>query len=345
MRPLVSDSDRRVSICPWSARKLTQLKETEPYDALLASVGYERRSRSITAALGEIPDRAVAVEFRAPQTKTYQDSLRWFKKRDVQVNQEWNEKFLPWLHGWLVEIATSHQEARVAIDISSMNRPRIAAVVQALSEFPVDRRLLVDLLYAPSEFMPPDELPVGVLTLRPVSSFFAGQLRPQPSPVALAGLGYEPHKAAGVFDSLEIRRVIAYVPVGPHPDFHDAVVVANEGLLKGPEEPQQVDYDVLDPFECLMRLDGRVHGLLQAGDVPALVPLGPKIFALNECLVAAMHYPHVSVWRASFDTSETAVPRKDEGWVCGITVALAPALPSTDEIEGTETFPGTKGDG
>lgn len=338
MKPLVSDHQRRVSIFPWPARKLKELKEAEPYDALLGSVGYELRSRAITRALGRLPHEAVAVEFENPQTRTYCESREWFQKRGARINQEWNEKFLPWLRAWLLEIASAHPEARVAIDISSMNRPRIAAVVQVLSELPAQIRLVVDLLYAPSQYSPPKNLPVGVLSLRPVSSYLAGQLRSQTSPVALAGLGYEPHKAAGAFDSLEIRRVIAYVPVGPHQKFHEAVIAANGGLLSGPEEPEQVDYEVLDPFDCVMRLDGRIHGLLQAGDVPALVPLGPKIFALSSCLVAAMHHPHVSVWRASFDTKETAVPRRDQGWVCGVTVMLAPALPSTDEVEGADVL-------
>ena len=72
------------------------------------------------------------------------------------------------------------------------------------------------------------------------------------------------------------------------------------------------------PFDCVMRLDGRVNGLLHLGEVPALVPLGPKIFALSECIVAAMHHPFVAVWRASFDTDERPIPRRDEGVVCGI---------------------------
>ena len=337
MRALVSDRRRRVSICPWPARKLSELENAEPYDALLASVGYEPRSRSITGALGQLPREAVAVEFRHPRPRTYLDSLRWFEKRGVPVSQEWDDRFLPWLGRWLMQIAASHEEARVAIDVSSMNRPRIAAVVQSLAELPEHVRIAVDLLYAPSRYSPPKELPVGVLNLRPVSPYLVGQLRAQASPVALVGLGYEPHKAAGAFDSLEIRQVIAYLPVGPHEKFHEAVRTANEGLLGGPEKPETIDYEVLDPFDCVMRLDGRVHSLLQAGEMPALMPLGPKIFALSACLVGAMHHPAISVWRASFDADETPIPREDEEWVCGVTVALSPALPSTDELRDLES--------
>lgn len=349
MRALVSDGQRRVSIFPWPARKITELKRTDHYDALLASVGYEPRSRAITRGLGRpLPAETVAVEFQHPRPHSYEQSLQWFSEQGVCISREWEEHFLPWVRGWLAQIAARRPEARVAIDVSSMNRLRIAAVVQALAELPTDTRIAVDLLYAPSRYSPPEELPDGVLTLRPVSSYLAGQMRSKVSPVALVGLGYEPHKASGALESLEIRRAIAYVPVGPHEDFHGAVLKANQGLLGGPEKHPQVDYKVLDPFDCIMRLDGRVHGLLGAGDVPAMVPLGPKIFALCACLVAAMHHPYVSVWRASFDKNEFPVKRHDEGWACGVTVTLAPTLTPTggpevrvaaaaDKVDGTPT--------
>jgi hypothetical protein len=330
-RPLISDTHRRVSICPWEDRPLSALGGLETHDALLASVGYEPRSRAIAGALGQLPAEAVVVEFKEPRTDTYRESLEWFSARDFRVNQEWDDAFLPWLRDWMGGLAAGGDQVRVAVDISSMNRPRIAAVVQILSELPPTTRMTVDFLYCPSHFEQPADLPPGVLSLRPVSSYFTGPLGSQSSPVALAGLGYEPHKAPGALESLEIRRVIAYVPVGPHPDFRDAVIEANQGLLGGPEAPQRVEYDVLDPFDCVMRLDGRVNGLLHLGEVPALVPLGPKIFALSECLVAAMHHPFVAVWRASFDTDERPIPRRDEGVVCGITVRLEPALPSAEQ--------------
>jgi hypothetical protein len=331
-RPLISDAHRRVSICPWDNRPLSALGEIKTHDALLASVGYEPRSRVIAGALGQLPPEAVAVEFSDNQTDTYRESLDWFNARAFHVNREYNDAFLPWLQSWMRGLAADGDRVRVAVDISSMNRPRIAAVVQVLSELPSDTRMSVDFLYAPSHFEQPVDLPPGVLSLRPVSSYFTGPLGSQSSPVALAGLGYEPHKAPGALESLEIRRVLAYVPVGPHPDFRDAVINANEGLLGGPEAPPRIEYDVLDPFDCVMRLDGRVNGLLHLGEVPALVPLGPKIFALCECLVAAMHHPFVAVWRASFDTDERPIRRRDEGVVCGITVRLEPALPSIEQM-------------
>ena len=63
-RPLISDTHRRVSICPWEDRPLSALGGIETHDALLASVGYEPRSRAIAGALGELPAEAVAVEFK-----------------------------------------------------------------------------------------------------------------------------------------------------------------------------------------------------------------------------------------------------------------------------------------
>jgi hypothetical protein len=334
MSALVSDRQRRVSIFPWKAQRLSELDgEAHSYDALLASVGYEPRCRAITKGLGTVPTEAVAVEFEHTRPSSYDESLQWFADQGVRTSREWAELFLPWFRGWLLKIAASQPGARIAVDISSMNRPRIAAVVQALAELPMDVRISVDLLYAPSRFSPPHEHPDGVLTLRPVSSYLGGQLGTQTSPVALIGLGYEPHKANAALEGLEIRSALAYVPVGPHRDFRDAVLKTNRGLLGGPEQHPTVNYEVLDPFDCIARLDGRVHALLGNGDVPAIIPLGPKIFALCACLVAAIHHPRVSVWRASFDKEELPIKRLDEGWVCGVTVTLAPAFAPMDDSE------------
>jgi hypothetical protein len=206
-----------------------------------------------------------------------------------------------------------------------MNRVRIAAVVQALAEVTPRGAVAVEFLYAPAVFDPPQALPEGVITLAPVSAYFSGDLQPGSTPVALVGVGYEPNKAAGALSNLEIPGGAAYIPTGPDERFRAAVLDANRGLLEGSEPPEQIDYEVLDPFDCIDALDGAARALLQGDAAPVLIPLGPKIFALSSCITAALHHPRVQVWRASFNAGEHAIEREADKWVCGIEVEVAAA--------------------
>ncbi len=330
MKPLISDDRRRVSISPWPARKLSELQSGYPIDGLLTSVGYEPRSYALACALarsdGSDGGSRVAVEFRDQRTPSYRRSLEWFERHAFQIGRDWDGGFLHCCKRWLEEIVTTHDNARIVIDVSSMNRKRIAAVVEALAGLLSDNTVTVDLLYVPACFQPPSGLPDRVLSLGPVSSYFAGQLQTHLASVAFVGVGYEPHKAAGALQSMEISCEAVYVPDGPDGRFYQSVIDANPSLLGGANEHTATRYKVTDPFECVMHLDGRTRAALQVGNVPTLLPLGPKIFALSSCLVGAMSFPQVPVWRASFDAQEEPIERTAGEWVCGLTVQLSPAL-------------------
>jgi hypothetical protein len=322
---LLSGSDRRVSIRPWQARTLQELAAGEGYDTLLASVGYEPRSVAVGGALRELAHEKVAVQFSEQQTDSYRRSLENLSAAGFQINDEWDARFPGFVMSWLDGLSQRGGDLRIAIDVSSMNRKRIAAVVEALAAVKPIGSLSVDLLYAPAVLQVPPGLPDGVLSIAPVSPFFAGELHPGASTVALVGVGYEPHKAAGALNSLEIPCSAVYVPDAPDASFMTAVLSANSGLLEGADKHERVRYDLLDPFDCLVRLDGRCHALLRAGEVPAILPLGPKVFALCACLVAAIHHPQVQVWRASFDADELALEREADGSVCGVNVLIEAA--------------------
>jgi hypothetical protein len=163
-----------------------------------------------------------------------------------------------------------------------------------------------------------------VITLAPVSTYFAGELQPHPSTVGLVGVGYEPNKAAGVLNNLEIPCGAVYLPNGPDERIAPAVLAANRGLLDSADKHERIEYEILDPFDCITRLEGRSRALLRVGEVPAIIPLGPKIFALSACIVAAMHHPQIQVWRASFDADEHAMERRSDGSVCGVSVEISP---------------------
>jgi hypothetical protein len=321
---LVTTEERRVAIRPWETRDLTELTGADPYDAMLASVGYEPRSHAIVDALGQTPVLAAAIEFEDRQTDEYAQSRQCFEDAGFDIRQDWDELFLPFVLAWLAHVPTG---GRVLVDISSMSRPRIAATVQAVSQLPLGAELTVDFLYAPAAYRDPGDLPPGVLSLAPVGPFYSGRLQTRSDPVALTGLGYEPHKAAGALDSLEVDQAIVFIPDGFDDRFYDRVIEANKGLLDSHHGYEQHKYPVDDPFEIFTLLEGSSLSLLGAELSPAILPLGPKVFALAACLVAAAHYPRISVWRASFGQDEEAVPHEPQGYVCGITTSVRPVPP------------------
>jgi hypothetical protein len=330
-RALVTDRKRRVSVRPWRTRTLNELAADElaaddRYDAVLASVGYEPRSFAVAEKLAPLTKRRVAVEFAAQRTQSYDVSLEKFRAADFEVRQDWDDAFMPFLLDWLHELAASARPTRVAVDVSSMNRKRIAAVVEVLAALRPMDTLTADILYAPALFNPPAGLPHGIVTLAPVSSYFAGELQAGASAVALLGMGYEPEKAVGALTNLEVACAGVYVPTSPNRRVKPAVIEANRAVLEGAEAHGRFDcYEILDPLDCIKRLDGHSRMLLAADHAPMIIPLGPKIFALSSCIVAAMHYPEIQVWRASFDADEEAIERVADGMVCGVTVELAPA--------------------
>lgn len=324
MASLLTNDERRVAIRPWMARSLPDLAQGEQYDGALVSVGYEPRSAAIGVALGSRAGHKVAVEFPEQRTESYMRSLKLLSDEGFALSQHWEAKFPAFAAEWLDGLACRPAHARVAVDVSSMNRKRIAAIVEALAHVRPVASLTVDLLYAPAQLTLPPGLPEGVLSIAPVSSYFAGELQADASTVGLVGVGYEPNKAAGALSSLEIPCGTIYIPSDTDAEIHAAVLQANRGLLEGADEHEQVEYDVLDPFDCITRLEGRSHSLLRAGDVPAIIPLGPKIFALSGCIVAAIHHPQVQVWRASFDANEHPLEREPDGSACGVTVHIEP---------------------
>jgi len=322
---LVSGPEQRLALRPWAARKLDDLGELQ-YHTVLASVGYEPRSSAIARMLPR-PRVGVAVGFETHREHAYDDNARWYDEAHYNVSDDWGEAFPPLVRRLLTE-AAQEPGRRVAVDISSMERPRIAAVVHSLATLSRQADLEVDLLYAPAQFRPPGDLPSGTLSLTCVSAFFIGRLQSASEladPVALVGLGYEPYKAAGALQSLEVDRAVALVPEGFDERFLPEVLEANKGLLAGPDPPDQLRYPVADPAECVALLDGQIHALRARGATPLLLPLGPKIFTANACLAAAMHHPHVAVWRASFLEREDAVPHHPDGNVCGVTFTRRPA--------------------
>ena len=325
--------NRSPRIKPFEATSLAALKD-EPYASVLASLGYEHRSRQIPEALGV---QGLAVAFGDHHEFDYEHNKAFFEKANWQMPEIPENQFYAQVSDWLGGLVKADQPVRIAADVSSMSRRRIADLVEAVFALPKDAHLDVDFLYTPAEFAEPEpDLDPLVISVSPVSDAFAGWWDDLDKPLhAIVGLGYEKERAASALDVLEPRSTQIYVPEGNDPRYLDAVSTANQGLDEMPGVlPSRVHYPVVNPFACFQGLEAAV-GQLAASDRIALIPLGPKIFALIATITAALHPSDVQVIRVTSGLREAAHQRHSDGTVCGLTVSLRPPpeAPEQDETD------------
>lgn len=316
----MSDSSPRIK--PFLSRALQKAGDTD-YDGALASLGFERRSRQIPEALGI---KGVAIPFGDHHELDYGDNLKFFESKDWEMPELDESEYFNWVSSWLGDLAGGQGRTRIAVDVSSMSRRRIADVVEVVFALPPDTSLDIDFLYTPAEFEDyDDDLAPPIFSVAPVSENFAGWWTALEKPLfAIVGLGYETEMAAGALDILEPAEALAFVPEGTDSRYLTAVRGANEGIGDWCAiDPEEVFYSVADPFSCFRQLEARVRRLQTERRV-ALVPLGPKIFALVAILSAAFHPGTCQVIRVSAGTHQEPIPRRSDGDLFGITLSLSP---------------------
>jgi hypothetical protein len=312
-------------IGPFQTRALEHLG-LEHYDGFLASLGFEQRSREIPEAIGT-PGHRVAVPFGDHKEKEYETNRAWFTEHEwIQPNCD-EASYSECVAEWLTQASAGTTDAvRVAVDVSSMSRRRMAAVVEHLLTVSSEVRLEVDFLYTPAEFdTPGDEEEPPVLDVAPVSGFFAGWWSALDFPLrVIIGVGYEFERASSAINALEPLETQVYVPEGEDGQYLPEVIRANKGLMETEGVMQEtVHYRVPDPFSCLRRLESSLVRLESTRRV-ALVPLGPKIFSISAMLVAGLHPESAQVIRVSAGDRQESTNRRSNQTVCGLTLTIEP---------------------
>jgi hypothetical protein len=311
---------------PFPSGGIERLGE-EHYAGVLASLGFEGRSRQIPEAIGSA-GHAVAVPFGDRHDKEYDANLAWFKEHQWLLSECDEGGYMERVEEWLAHSCSgAADEVAVAVDVSSMSRSRMAAVVEHLMTARLDLRLQVDFLYTPAEFGKPseEEEEPPVLDVAPVSSFFAGWWSALDLPLrVIIGIGYEFERASSAINALEPFETQVYVPKGKDGRYLDAVMKANKGLMETEGViPEKVHYKVLDPFECLRSIESSLARLKSERRV-ALVPLGPKIFSICALLVAGLHPDSSQVIRVSAGDRQEPSDRRSDGTVCGLRMTVEP---------------------
>jgi hypothetical protein len=332
-----------------SRRPPTQLNEfgSEPrYDLALVSVGFEERSVAVPTSIAP-PGLGIGLEFADRHEDAYNDNYEAIAMRGYQILLPEPDigSFVAQIGGWFESAATRRpiSEAdpfRVAVDISSMTRTRIAAIIEACYAQEIDAPALIDLLYAPATYRPSSPPPASWVQATPVTEHFAGWDPDAAKPLlAVVGLGYEPNAAEGVVDYLTPDESVILIPRGRDPHYREDVESVNSEVLA--KANIRLEYAVEDPYRLMLELERLV--LARVGHSRILfVPLGPKIFAAACMLVAQRLHPMVSVWRFSAGVNDEPRPAVAAGPVCGIRLTTRPEETSGFDAGSTGSRPGSR---
>lgn len=211
---------------------------------------------------------------------------------------------------------------RIAMDISCMSRPTMAAAFQAVLQAAEQRSVWMDVLYVVAEFTaPPDLLPPNE-DIRPINDWFAGwPTNATASTSLVVGLGYEKNKASGACEYFDAGETWVFVPQSAIGAYEAAVVSNNEELLARARRRDHVTtYCVERPSETFGLLAGTVSRVVPKMN-PVLLPFGPKVFFALSLLVAAV-YREAGVWHVTGDSNLPEKPHQPSSHVSAFRVEL-----------------------
>ncbi|NIJ05905.1 hypothetical protein [Frigoribacterium faeni] len=286
----------------------------ERYDLLITSVGYEARSRYIAEIVGTVAARKVAFNFDSPGVLSFDQNLRVVRALGFEVRPI-DDQFAGALRR-LLEDATDQGVRAIGIDISSLTKFHIAEVVDVFHESNLE--LSVDFLYAPASSASWVPVDAPIQYAEPIHPAFASWTDDPLLPlVAVIGTGAEANLALGVAEQLDVSGVYAFSPSGADAEFDRISADANHDFFLANYVVRSSTYDLLAPFELFSRLESLLYGLTAETRI-ALVPLGPKIFALCSLLASLASGRAATVWRFSFGVAE----RPADVQAAGVVVSL-----------------------
>ena len=307
--------------------QITDAPLAEHFDLLVVALGYEERSIHVARTYGHTATRKAALAFGSNQTLSYGSNAVELEALGFdlipikdEVGAQINE---------LVR-QLSETERSIGIDVSSFTRLQLAQIVEVFVE-PVRRPLSVDFLYAPAQSGGWDTVAGPIMVAHPIHPAFTSWTDDPARPLAaLVGVGVEDNLALGVAEFLDVSSVYAFVPIGGDPGFDALNEAANHDFLGTSYVVHRADYDLRHPFELFTRLESLVYGIAPDTRV-AIVPLGPKLFALCGLLATAVSNRSATVWRFSWSGSAEPADRKAAGPISSLRVERGSITRSSQE--------------
>jgi hypothetical protein len=295
---------------------------TISYHILVATVGFEERARFVASDLSPRSERRVAIGFTQGHALHYAENRAWFTRHDFEVHEPTDAEYGALFRRILEEATVVPTAAlRVAIDVSSLSRIRIATVIDLLRSTRWNCEVVADFYYAPAIFTEPVEEDQPNVHVGPVLPEFAGwTTEPEYPSVSIVGLGYEEDRALGAVEHTQSGEVWAFLPRSMIPGYEQALQTANATLLEGIRQDHVFNYQVEQPFDCFVALEALAYGAMQHANT-VLFPFGPKVFAVCCLLVACIH-EQLAVWRVSAGGDAEPVDRVANGQIVGISLRV-----------------------
>lgn len=267
-----------------------QFDADEDFDVVIGVCGTERRSTYL-ARIGVKAKVSIAVDY--PGEHSYANNRAIYEANGWKLMSR--RSALRVAEDSLQGI----RSAAMLIDISSMSRTTLAAVVEWLAtSCPASVR--VKFAYCPAEFLSSANAARAgaMIQAKPVLPFFAGRTRPSSLPIGLVcGLGLEPDRAVAIIELLEPQHTWAFFPVGGDARFEEEAVTLVSSLSGAGQVDTFLEYPV-HSFQATFR---RLESLLFAIGTQyrtVLAPSGPKMFSLICLLIgAARQDTRPAVWR------------------------------------------------
>jgi hypothetical protein len=281
---------------------LRAFEACDEYDILIGALGYEARASSIPSVLQTRSMRSYITVLDEVPALSFEANRALFSERGfVELVGEGDtaRQHIAALAEGLQP--NSDSVLKIALDVSSLTRERMAYIVLGLCDLAisVDDKVFVDFWYTPGIFEPPSTDDFVSDVSEPVTPEFAGwSSRPELPTSLIIGVGYEHEKALGAVEYLDPARIWCFVPEGNDDRFDKAVAKANQSMWQSSPQAERITYPVTDPIATYTSLESLVYGL-ERSSRPILLPFGPKIFAACSLLIGVSRAPNVTVWRVS----------------------------------------------
>jgi hypothetical protein len=296
--------------------RVTNASVPDSLDLLVVALGYEERSVYVATQMSERAGRNVALAFDSTETLSYGENVATLVDLGfdlVAVEPDVGVQLVS-----LIGAASPVIES-IGFDVSSFTRLQIAQIVDALSHVDAPHLKMV-FLYAPaaSDGWGSEARPITVAS--PVHPAFTSWMDDPALPLsAVIGVGVENNLALGVAEYLDVSSVHAFVPVGGDPGFDALNEAANQEFFLASYLVRRSEYDIQDAFRLFTRIESLIYGIAPESRV-AVVPLGPKIFALCAILAVAMSDRAATVWRFSSAGGASPSDRSAAGPIVALVV-------------------------
>jgi hypothetical protein len=294
------------------------LADAEKSDLFVFSLGYEPRCTFAARTIKRLPESiSFAVGYKHSKLLSYEESADWYRRNGATVVDNLDDLGY---REWINQCMATHSSVRsICVDLSSMNRSRIAAWAEFYERVGDPQNFRMHFIYCPSRFVHPSDELIQNENVGPLSARFSGGLlEPGRPPELVLGLGYEVGKALGALEFLQCSDSWVFIPKATDVRFEQAVERVNKILIDNTAPNRLVRYRLDDPAGTYADLCSLLRGISQWSN-PILLPLGPKLFSLV-CMLAGLKFENSSVWRASQGRYEIPVAREADGQFWGLSI-------------------------